>query len=57
MYPVDPAARIDAFSKNKKALETIVKAASAKGTKGVSNDFVKTFFERKGTADDPDDGQ
>lgn len=57
MYPVDPGARIDAFSKNKKALQAIVKAANEKGTKGASIDFVKTFFERKGTVGDPDDGQ
>ena len=57
MYPTDPAARIEAFGKNKAALQTIVEKAGEQGRKGVTIDFVKVFFERKGTADDPNDGQ
>lgn len=57
MYPADPAARMDAFTKNKAALQAIVDKAGDQGRKGVMIDFVEVFFERKGTADDPDDGQ
>ncbi len=57
MYPVNMASRMEAFQKNKAALEAIVTKADDEGRKGVTIDFVKAFFERKGTADDPDDGQ
>lgn len=57
MYPANAAARMENFTKNKAALQNIVEKAGEQGRKGVMIDFVKVFFERKGTADDPDDGQ
>lgn len=57
MYPANPASRMEAFVKNKTALQQIVTKAGDQGRKGVMVDFVKVFFERTGTADDPDDGQ
>lgn len=57
MYQANASARMEAFEKNKEALQAIVTKAGDQGRKGVMIDFVKTFFERKGTADDPNDGQ
>lgn len=57
MYPVSVASRVEAFEKSKAALQKIVANADEQGRKGVMIDFVKAFFERKGTVDDANDGQ
>lgn len=57
MYQANAAARMEAFEKNKEALHAIITKAGDQGRKGVMIDFVKTFFECKGTADDPDERQ
>lgn len=53
MYPPDVSTGLAAFQHNKERFEAIWNKGRAAGTKGVTFDPIKEFFERAGTKGDP----